>query len=41
MAVATETRARLESPPYEAYAAIMGTFIDYFIGVMHELTPLR
>jgi flagellar biosynthetic protein FliR len=21
--------------------AIMGTFIDYFIGVMHELTPLR
>ena len=27
MAVATETRARLESPPYEAYAAIMGTFL--------------
>lgn len=22
-------------------AAMMGTFLDYFIGVMHELTPLR
>src|SRR5436190_8694819 len=22
-------------------SAIMGTFLDYFVGVMHELTPLR
>ena len=22
-------------------AAMMGTFLDYFIGVMHQLTPLR
>jgi flagellar biosynthetic protein FliR len=21
--------------------AIMGTFLDYFVGVMHQLTPLR
>jgi Protein of unknown function (DUF1360) len=27
MAVATETRERAESPPYEAYAAITGTFL--------------
>ncbi len=22
-------------------AAMMGTFLDYFIGVMHDLIPLR
>jgi flagellar biosynthetic protein FliR len=22
-------------------SAMMGTYLDYFIGVMHELTPLR
>ena len=22
-------------------AALMGTFLDYFIGVMHELMPLK
>src|SRR5438067_4540391 len=27
MAVATETRERTDRPPYEAYAAIMGTFL--------------
>jgi hypothetical protein len=22
-------------------AAMMGTFLDYFVGVMHDMSPLR